>query len=105
MKKVSLKKMNDLIKTHWAPLDVFKVNDFTVKLVKIQGKYIWHKHPGDELFIVQKGQMIIHLEDCDVDLSEGEGFVVDQGILHQTEASNETEIMVIEQTDNETITD
>ena len=105
MKKVSLQKMTDLINTHWAPLDVFRVNDFAVRLVKIKGKYILHKHDGDELFIVQKGQMIIHLKDRNIDLKKGEGFVVEQGVMHQTEAKEESEILVIEPLDIKTITD
>jgi len=97
--------MNDLIKTNWAPLDIFKVNNFAVRLVKIKGKYIWHKHDGDELFIMQKGQMIIHLKDHDVELNEGEGFVVEEGLLHQTEAQNDAEVLVVEKANIQTITD
>jgi len=103
VKKVSLQKMTDLISKHWAPLDVFRINDFTVRLVKIQGVYIWHKHDGDELFIVRKGSMIIHFKDQDINLQEGEGFVIDEGKVHQTEAKEETEVMVVEKTDIETI--
>ena len=105
MKKISLQKMTDLINTHWAPLDVFRVNDFAVRLVKVKGKYIKHKHDGDELFIVQKGQMIIHLQNRDIDLKEGEGFVVEDGVVHQTEAKEESEVLVIEPLDIKTITD
>ena len=104
MKKISLQKMTDLINSHWAPLDVFRVNDFTVRLVKIKGLYIWHKHNGDELFIVRKGSMIIHFKDQDVNLEEGEGFVIEEGLVHQTEAKEETEVMVIEKAGVETIT-
>ncbi|MBC8180461.1 cupin domain-containing protein [candidate division KSB1 bacterium] len=104
MKKVSLEKMTDLISTFWAPLDVFRVNDFTVRLVKINGVYIWHKHNYDELFIVRKGSMIIHFKDHDINLHVGEGFVVEEGKVHQTEAKEETEVMVVEHVDTETIT-
>jgi len=104
VKKVSLQKMTDLISTHWAPLDVFRVNDFTVRLVKIKGLYIWHKHNCDELFIVLKGSMIIHFKDKDVNLQKGEGFVIDEGLVHQTEAKGETEVMVVEKANAETIT-
>lgn len=104
VKKVSLQKMTDLVNTHWAPLDVFRVNDFTFRLVKIKGAYIWHKHNGDELFIVRKGSMIIHFKDQDIHLQEDEGFVIEEGTVHQTEAKEETEVMVVEKADIETIT-
>jgi len=103
VKKVSLQKMTDLIKTHWAPLDVFRVNNFIMRLVKIKGIYIWHKHDGDELFVVRKGSMIIHFEDQDINLQDGEGYVVEEGVVHQTEAKGETEVLVFERADIETI--
>jgi mannose-6-phosphate isomerase-like protein (cupin superfamily) len=103
VKKVSLQKMTDIINTHWAPLDVFRINDFTVRLVKIKGVYIWHKHNGDELFIVRSGSMIIHFKDQDINLLEGEGYVIEEGKVHQTESKEETEVMVVEKSDIETI--
>jgi len=103
LKKVSLAQMANLIKKHWAPLDVFKVSDHKVRLVKIQGKYIWHKHNGDELFLVQKGNMTIHFKNQDVQLGEGEGFVVREGRIHQTEAKEETLVLIFEHQAVETI--
>jgi mannose-6-phosphate isomerase-like protein (cupin superfamily) len=95
--------MTELIQKHWAPLDIFRVNDYAVRLVKIQGKYIWHKHNSDELFLVQKGSMIIHFKNQDVELREGEGYIVKEGRVHQTEAKQETLILVFERENVETI--
>jgi len=98
--KIALEKMAGLIKTNWAPLDVFRVDNISVRLVKIQGKYHWHEHKTqDELFIVLKGQMKINLEGRHIDLDEGEGFVVKKGTKHQTEAKEETLILLVEPTD------
>jgi len=99
MKKVSIDKMAQLIKNYWAPLDLFQVNDIKVRLVKIKGKYHWHKHKNeDELFIVLKGKMTIHLRNNDILLNEGEGFLVRKGIEHLTEAEEDTLIMLVEPT-------
>ena len=103
MSKVVLKKMAELIKDPFIPLDVFKVNEAAVRLVKIHGKYHWHKHSKqDELFMVLNGQMTINLEDKKVVLNEGEGFVVKRGVMHQSFAENEALILMVEPYDTKT---
>lgn len=100
MDKVSIDKMIDLLKEPWLPLDVFNVNDTLVRLVKIKGKYHWHKHQNqDELFITLKGQLKINFEDRQIILEEGEGFVVKKGIIHQTESDEETVVFLVEPKD------
>lgn len=100
MDKVSIEKMIDLIKDYWTPLDIFRVNDTIVRLVKIKGKYHWHKHKNqDELFIVLKGILKINLKNRQIVLHEGEGFVVKQGTLHQSEADEETVVFLVESSD------
>lgn len=97
MEKVVLENMAELIKDPFIPLDVFKVNETAVRLVKIQGKYHWHKHSNqDELFIVLKGQMMINLKDKKVVLNEGEGYVVKRGVMHQSSAEQEALILMVE---------
>lgn len=100
MDKISIEKMIELIKDYWTPLDIFRVNDTAVRLVKIKGKYHWHKHKNqDELFIVLKGQLKINLKDRQIVLDEGEGFVVKQGTMHQSEADEETVVFLVEPSD------
>jgi mannose-6-phosphate isomerase-like protein (cupin superfamily) len=95
--KISIEKMIELIKDFWTPLDIFRVNDTAVRLVKIKGKYHWHKHKKqDELFIVLKGKLKINLKDRQIVLDEGEGFVVKQGTMHQSEADEETVVFLVE---------
>jgi len=97
MTKVNIKKMADLIKDPFNPLDIFKVNETAVKLVKIKGKYHWHKHNNqDELFIVVDGQLTLNFEDEKVVLNEWEGCVVKRGVMHQSSTENEALILMIE---------
>ncbi|HDP99244.1 MAG TPA: cupin domain-containing protein [bacterium] len=97
MAKVSLSDMAALIKNYWAPLDLFQVNNVKIRLVKIKGKYHWHKHNDeDELFIVLKGKLTIHFKNGNVVLHENEGYVVSKGTEHQTEAKHETLVMLVE---------
>jgi len=95
--KISIEKMIDILKDYWMPLDIFRVNNTAVRLVKIKGKYHWHKHSNqDELFIVLKGQLKINFKDRQIVLDEGEGFVVKQGTMHQSEAVEETVVFLVE---------
>jgi len=89
--------MAKLIKTPFTPLDVFKINETAVRLVKIKGRYHWHKHTNqDELFIVIRGQMDINLTDEVVHLKEGEGYIVKCGVMHQSYAENEALALMVE---------
>ena len=45
---------------HWHPKIVATVNDDAVKLVKVQGEFVWHQHDAtDEVFLVMAGQLHI----------------------------------------------
>lgn len=76
-----------------------ELNGQHVKIAKLKGEFIWHHHEEeDELFLVIKGKMIIHLRDRTVELSEGEFFIVPRGIEHKPAAEEETHILVFEPT-------
>lgn len=82
---------------HWSPRIVADVNDCQVKIAKIQGEFVWHKHDTqDELFYVVRGSMVIRLRDSDVHLQEGDFYVVPRGVEHQPVAEREAWILLIE---------
>jgi len=82
---------------HWSPRIIAQMNDYHFKLAKVQGEFIWHDHPEtDEMFLVLKGQLEIHLRDGVVTLNEGEMYVVPKGVEHKPVAENECHIMLIE---------
>ena len=73
------------------------MNDYHFKVVKVQGEFVWHVHPGtDEVFIVLKGQLEIQLRDGNVVLKEGEMFIVPKGVEHKPVAESECHILLIE---------
>ncbi|HNJ14920.1 MAG TPA: hypothetical protein PLN43_15180, partial [Anaerolineales bacterium] len=40
----------------WSPKIIAQLNDYHLKLAKVQGEFVWHDHPEtDEVFIVIKG--------------------------------------------------
>jgi quercetin dioxygenase-like cupin family protein len=82
----------------WSPKVIGKVNDQYVKVAKLQGEFVWHKHDHeDEFFQVLKGSMRIQIEgQPDVDLSPGDFCVIPRGTLHNPIAEHECWIVLIE---------
>ncbi|MDX1435889.1 MAG: cupin domain-containing protein [Anaerolineales bacterium] len=81
----------------WSPKIVAQMNDYHIKLVKIQGEFVWHDHPDtDEVFIVLNGSMRIDFHDSAVVLRSGEMFVVPRGIEHRPVAEKECQLLLIE---------
>ena len=76
---------------------VAELNGQYVKVAKFQGEYVWHQHADeDELFLVVKGRMNLHLRDRTVELGPGELFVVPRGVEHKPEAVEEVECLLFE---------
>ena len=81
----------------WSPKIIAQMNDYHIKIVKVQGEFVWHDHPEtDEVFIVLKGQLEIQFQDGKVILSEGEMFVVPKGIEHKPVAEQECHMLLVE---------
>ncbi|MGI8415319.1 MAG: cupin domain-containing protein [Nakamurella sp.] len=81
----------------WAPKVVATLNDYEIKLVRLDGEFVWHTHPDtDELFLVFAGDLTIQLRDGDVRVSAGQMFVVPRGIEHCPKATGEVRAMLIE---------
>lgn len=97
MEKVNLNQKFSLFSERWSPKIVGAVNDCLVKLVKFQGDFVWHHHENeDELFLVVKGTMRMGLQSGDIELSEGEFFVVPKRVEHRPSADAECWVMLLE---------
>ena len=85
---------------HWSPRVVATLNDYQLKLVKLQGEFVWHAHDHtDEVFIVLSGEMDILFRDGRVTLREGEMFVVPKGLEHKPVAADECHVLLVEPDD------
>lgn len=81
----------------WSPRVVAEVNDYQVKLAKLQGEFVWHAHDEtDELFLVLRGELRIEFRDHTVALGEGELCVVPQGVEHRPVAKQECHVLLME---------
>jgi mannose-6-phosphate isomerase-like protein (cupin superfamily) len=82
---------------HWSPKIVGEINDSHVKLVKLQGEFVWHHHDiEDELFLVLRGRLQTRFRDRDVWLDPGEFIIVPQGVEHMPAAPEECEVLLLE---------
>jgi mannose-6-phosphate isomerase-like protein (cupin superfamily) len=96
-KAVSLAEKLSSFSEHWSPKVVARMNDYEIKVVKVQGEFTWHSHAGtDELFVVLHGELTIQLPDGDVTVGAGQLFVVPRGVQHCPRADGEVHAMLIE---------
>jgi mannose-6-phosphate isomerase-like protein (cupin superfamily) len=97
MEKVNLNDKLAKFSDHWSPKIVGELNDSYVKLAKFRGEFVWHRHDHeDELFLVLKGKFTMRLRTGDVELREGEFFIVPRGTEHCPVAEEEVSIMLLE---------
>jgi mannose-6-phosphate isomerase-like protein (cupin superfamily) len=97
MEKVNLAEKFALFDDHWSPKLVGSIDDYDIKLVKLEGEFVWHKHDEeDELFLVLNGRMSIDFRDRTVDLAQGELLVVPKCVEHRPRAARECEVMLLE---------
>jgi mannose-6-phosphate isomerase-like protein (cupin superfamily) len=81
----------------WSPKVVARMNDYEIKVVKVQGEFEWHSHADtDELFLVIAGELTIQLRDGDVTLAPGQLYVVPRGVEHCPIADEETHALLVE---------
>lgn len=88
----------DGLTEHWSPRVVGRVNDQYVKVAKVLGELVWHKHDDeDELFLVLRGRLRIQFEGGrETALEEGQFCVVPRGTMHNPVADAECGIALIE---------
>ncbi|HEY1387818.1 MAG TPA: cupin domain-containing protein [Ktedonobacterales bacterium] len=94
---VNLAQKLTLFQECWSPKVVGELNDNYLKVVKVKGEFVWHKHDeDDELFLVLKGRLVIQLRDQDITLNKGDFLVVPKGVEHRPVAEDEAHILLIE---------
>ncbi|GHH56627.1 mannose-6-phosphate isomerase-like protein (cupin superfamily) [Streptomyces umbrinus] len=87
----------------WSPRIVTAVNDYDVRLAKVEGEHVWHTHDHtDEFFLVVEGELRIALRESGgertVVLPKGSLFTVPRGTEHKPSSPSGAAIIVIEPT-------
>ena len=69
MKKINIKEKFTKFSDQWSPKVIEEMNDYQLKLVKIENEFTWHVHEDtDETFFVIEGTIGIEFEDKTIEL-------------------------------------
>jgi mannose-6-phosphate isomerase-like protein (cupin superfamily) len=97
MEKINLAEKFSRVHDYWSPKIVADLNENHVKLVKLKGEFVWHRHETeDEMFLVVSGRIRIRFRGRDVDLAENEMLVVPKGVEHMPVADEEAHVLLVE---------
>jgi mannose-6-phosphate isomerase-like protein (cupin superfamily) len=97
VKKINISEILSKKDEYWSPIIVADANDHQVRVAKVKGEFINHKHEdSDEVFFVLKGKLNIKTEKGTLELFPGELMVIPKNIYHKPFADIETEILIFE---------
>jgi mannose-6-phosphate isomerase-like protein (cupin superfamily) len=101
LEKINLAHKLSLFADHYSPKIVGEINDSYVKLVKLQGEFVWHHHDAeDELFLVVKGALRMRVRENGSEreflIQPGEFVIIPRGVEHLPSAEEETHIMLLD---------
>lgn len=97
MHKVNIAEKFTRFSDHWNPRIAGELNGQLVKLARLKGEFVWHRHEHeDELFLVIKGRLLMRLRDGDIEINEGEFLIVPRGVEHLPVADEEVQVLLFE---------
>ena len=97
MEVINLAQKLTLFREYWSPRIVGELNGSYVKLAKLKGEFVWHRHDNeDELFLVLKGRLQIKLHGDELWLGEGEFAIIPRGVDHLPIADEEVHVLLLE---------
>jgi mannose-6-phosphate isomerase-like protein (cupin superfamily) len=96
MEKVDVRSATSALDEFWSQKIVGEANGNLFKVAKGIGSTNWHKHDDeDEVFFVYKGRLTIQLRDRNVELGEGDMFIVPRGVEHCPLAGEEVHLLLV----------
>lgn len=97
MDKVNLAEKFAMFSKHWNPKIIGELNGQLIKIAKLKGLFVWHKHEvEDEMFLVIEGTLKMEFIDRLVTINKNEFLIVPKGTLHRPQAEEEVLVMLFE---------
>ncbi len=97
MHKINLAEKLAALQEHWSPRIIGELNGQHVKLAKLKGEFIWHRHDNeDELFLILTGRLRMQFRTGQVVLEPGEMIIVPKGVEHCPIADEDTSVLLFE---------
>ncbi|WP_032112945.1 cupin domain-containing protein [Candidatus Paracaedibacter symbiosus] len=96
MSKLPLLNLLSSINEYGTPLNIGKVNNSSINLIKVKGNITWHFHPDrDKMLVVIKGEFKLFLDDREIILHPQEGLIIPRGVLHSGSADTEAWVFMV----------
>jgi quercetin dioxygenase-like cupin family protein len=96
MQKINIKDEIASLDQYWSQKVIAEANGQLFKVAKGIGEINWHTHDDqDELFILYKGRLTVQLRTEDIELFEGELFVVPRGVEHRAKSEEEAAFIIV----------
>ena len=96
MEKIKLSQLASKLTKPYTPIEVCNIDDYHCYLSLLQGEYPFHKHDGDEFFLVIEGETEIDLEGESITLGKHEGLLVPKGVVHRPNSKGRTIALIFE---------
>ena len=97
-KKIDVNQKFTKFTEFWHPYIVGELNENYVKLARLNGEFVWHKHDNeDEMFVVLSGILVMEFREEVVEIKPGEILIVPKGVEHRPSTrGEEVRVMLIE---------
>jgi len=81
-------------------LVVGQVDDYCAYLTRMEGAYLLHQHPKDEMYMVLEGEIVIeYAGGTSVTLGQGESLVVQAGQKHRSRSEKRALVLMFKARD------
>jgi mannose-6-phosphate isomerase-like protein (cupin superfamily) len=85
LEKTNITEIAAQLEEYFTHLPVGEVDDYTAYLSRFKGKYIFHQHDKDEMYVVLEGEVVIEYADGrSATLKPNDALVVEAGAQHRS---------------------
>lgn len=97
MEKVNLQTEAELIQEPWNLTSIGKINNHTIKMIKLEGEFEWHTHEDeDKLFMVIEGVLELQMRDKTITVYPNEFIIVPKGVENKPAGKEKATLMIFE---------
>lgn len=98
---VNLAEKFQQINEYYSPHIAGDINNFQLKLAKLKGEFMWHKHADeDELFLIISGTLRMKIRENgterEIAVRPGEFTIIPHGVEHLPIADEEVQLILLE---------
>ena len=99
-RKVNITQIAACLTEPFKHLVIGQVDDYCAYLTRMEGAYLFHQHPKDELYMVLEGEVVIeYAGGTSVALGQGESLVVQAGEKHRSRSERPALVLMFKARD------